>query len=241
VADNCNQKWTSSIVGGELYPPLQNITFSNNYVVGLYTQNFTLCVETTKASYMLNSYAFSGNGYTGTSLTNAKANARLMGYAFVLEQVDIQTNLLINVTVSNQGVAPFYYPINPYLKIVPGGTEWDLTNISWKGTNGLPGKQLQFSYQLNQSAFKNVSHNSFVNLVIGLKSSHTFSTNPVIFCNQNASTNDGTVTILNAFYVGSNGLATASNDNNSPHSASSWTTPLCIHLFLALILILMGL
>ncbi|ETO04246.1 hypothetical protein RFI_33151 [Reticulomyxa filosa] len=208
VTEKCDKKWKSVIIGGELRPELQSAIFSDDYNLSTYAQNYTVCVETTKASYMINSYAFSGSGYTGTSLQRAKTNAQLMGYAFVLQSVDIGTNWQVNITLSNNGVASFYYPIFPYLKFSPGKTKLLLTDISLQGINALPGTNITFSIQINQSVFADISSDTFVDLIIGVKSPYAFSSNPVKLCNKNASA-DGSIIISNAFYVSDNSVTSA--------------------------------
>jgi hypothetical protein len=108
--------WRTSVMGGETRPELQGTVFSPGYPAGTaFHQDFDLCVEITHATYMLNSRAF-GSGYTGQTLEKAKLSSARMGYNFHVSQVAVSESTTggqvdIAVTVTQVGVAPFYFPL----------------------------------------------------------------------------------------------------------------------------------
>eukprot|EP01052_Picozoa_sp_SAG31_P004429 SAG31_NODE_183_length_20987_cov_8.711078_13_plen_268_part_00 len=107
-ADNL---WQTGVMGGELRPELQETVFNPDYPAGTeYHQDYTLCVEQTHATYMVNHYAFS-TGYTGEALERAIDASNRMGYAFIVSAIDLE-GPMVSVTITQRGVAPFYYLLN---------------------------------------------------------------------------------------------------------------------------------
>ena len=51
-------RWESEPMGGEIYPPLQQVLFTEEYVEGTYQQNFSEAVQTTHMTYLLNYQSF---------------------------------------------------------------------------------------------------------------------------------------------------------------------------------------
>ena len=125
--------WKTGVMGGETRPELQDEVFSPDYESGTENkQDFDLCVETTHATYMLNSRAFktNGDGYFGQTLAKARTSSARMGYNYYVSRVEAvestSTAVDIRVEVTQIGVAPFYYPLSLDLdcdgvsKSVPG-------------------------------------------------------------------------------------------------------------------------
>ena len=103
-------RWQQVIVGGELRPELQTIIFEPDYTTGTYQQDFATCVEATHASYLLNYTAFGRLPGSTAEEDNTRAAARMLGYALHLLEADLGPDTL-TLTVENQGVAPFYLPL----------------------------------------------------------------------------------------------------------------------------------
>ena len=114
-------RWESEPMGGEIYPPLQQFLFTEEYVEDTYQQNFSEAVQTTHMTYLLNYQAFcmNGMGYVGSQFETAQQEALAMGYEFTIEKTivnltdirDDRINLQLEVHVRNSGNAPFYYPL----------------------------------------------------------------------------------------------------------------------------------
>ncbi|KAL7565621.1 hypothetical protein ACA910_018982 [Epithemia clementina (nom. ined.)] len=115
--------WKLGPMGGEVRPELQSTIFDPDYPAGTpYHQDINMCIDTTHTTYMINYHAFAlGNGYTGQALTNAIAASDRMGYAFRVSQVAASVGssagtVDVAVTVTQDGVAPFYFSLD--LKLV---------------------------------------------------------------------------------------------------------------------------
>lgn len=113
------ESWKTSMMGGETRPELQTEIFLPNYDAGTeYKQDFMECVGVTHATYMLHNRAFkSDNPLNGVELQNhLHAHARL-GYNYRVSQVSATApgtgnTILVEITVDQIGVSPFYYPLN---------------------------------------------------------------------------------------------------------------------------------
>ena len=108
--------WRTNVMGGEVRPELQPDIFNEDYPAGEEEkQDFDLCARTTHTSQMLNAHAFS-DGYTGTALGKARASGDKLGYAFVVSSITYtpasQGTTAVTVTVTQKGIAPFYYPLS---------------------------------------------------------------------------------------------------------------------------------
>ena len=105
-------KWKTSIVGGEVYPSLWYCLWDSPSCAPA-AEDFNTCVDTTHASWLMNSGVFSTSSpLTNGALTNALAGARRLGYEFQVISLSTWTNntsLMADVRLKNTGVAPFYY------------------------------------------------------------------------------------------------------------------------------------
>ena len=100
-----------------------------DYVIGPTSQSFTEMVTTTHATYLLNFAAFDDGGYLEKdgSLARATAGNRLLGYTIALVEVVVTANDnggggLVLASLSNVGVAPFYYPLELSLVVANSTT-----------------------------------------------------------------------------------------------------------------------
>jgi len=108
--------WKTNAMGGETYPALQGEIFTSGYNAGTsFKQDFTRCVDTTHATFILHNDGFQNGGYSGTELENAKRAHTHMGYNFQVTNVVAKTvasSRRVEVTLKQIGVAPFYYPLS---------------------------------------------------------------------------------------------------------------------------------
>ena len=101
-------------MGGELRPELRAnfATDRSQYVLGDNKQAWNETVDTTHVSWLLNHYAFSGAPDSTERFVTNVAEQR-MGYELWISHVEVKQTakgaLLVNVTLGNAGVAPFYY------------------------------------------------------------------------------------------------------------------------------------
>lgn len=135
---NQQDRWKTNCIGGEIYPPSQLGIFSGTS--GDY-ENWDTCLNETHATWML---CENIKYYTGTTLANARAAAKQLGYDFQVstayyDDTDVSAPLYLKVDIKNIGTAPFYYdhtmwPVEIGVKqgdtiIKTWQTEWDLCDI----------------------------------------------------------------------------------------------------------------
>jgi hypothetical protein len=112
-------------IGGEIFEPSYNArTFQK--------QSFMECVNVTHTTWMFHHAAFREFGFTGAELANARFAHARMGYNFHVPSVSVKVSsqrgrVDVDVTVTQIGVAPFYYDLGLGLqcsgmtkRIVPG-------------------------------------------------------------------------------------------------------------------------
>ncbi len=149
--------WEYAPIGGEVYPPLQEYYFMEEYYKTepaptdptadmAIRQNWDACVEESHASFMLCDYIHS---YTDTTYENALEASKSLGYdmqvtnAYFADVMDATDALKLNVNIKNNGVAPFYYDHETWptlIGIKQNGTlvkqyytTWDMSDIKADG------------------------------------------------------------------------------------------------------------
>jgi hypothetical protein len=179
--------WKTSVMGGETRPELQKIIFTDDYPAGTENhQDFMLCVETTHASYVLHHDAFINGGYAGSVLQNALYAHDRLGYSYFVSQVGIESIGLdqvdVHVTVTQAGVAPFYYDLDLQL-YCPGLNRPRRLG----GVNFILGQGDSRTF-----SFPGVPATSLClsDISLSLESTHTFPGRPIKFAQ-----GDGTVTL----------------------------------------------
>lgn len=124
VAAGAQARWQQVPIGGEVYPPLQESLFSEDYTLGTYSQDVLRCIEETHSSWMINNGAFVAEaGYEGSQLEAAREASLAMGYEFTVPQISLTASglhlgtvdLAFTIEIRNAGIAPFYYPLSAYL------------------------------------------------------------------------------------------------------------------------------
>ena len=136
-AASAENRWMEVPTGGEVYPPIQSILFTDSFVVDEDGQDFDLVVSITHATYMLmySAFSMSGTGYVGDQLERAKQSSLAMGYEFSIEDINVEASnlhggfvdLSLEIAIQNTGVAPFYYPLN--LSVIGSGIENRIEHI----------------------------------------------------------------------------------------------------------------
>jgi chitodextrinase len=105
-------KWITDSMGGEVYPPIQSDAFANypNGSTADDVDNMEDCINLTHATWMLD------QGSQSTSSTDAGTDAAVedMGYNFTANNAyftpSASGSAEVGVQITNNGVAPFYYP-----------------------------------------------------------------------------------------------------------------------------------
>jgi hypothetical protein len=105
------EKWRTAPIGGEIRPEAWGEVFDEN-PRKQEIQNFRKCVETTHASWVMDSGMFKQK-QESDRIDRAKAEVLRMGYEFHVPAVNIDKitagKLPVTVELVNRGVAPFYY------------------------------------------------------------------------------------------------------------------------------------
>lgn len=135
--------WRTQPIGGEIRPELWDCIWSEPSCAPP-GQQFLACVETTHASWLLDSGTF--KGITGANRDRALAGARRLGYELYASSVEMPQwaavggLVRIAVTVTNTGVAPFYFrwPVQLAFR-GRDGTWWQRTN-DWDLPSVRPGE-----------------------------------------------------------------------------------------------------
>lgn len=151
-------KWKTQPIGGEIRPEVWGCVFDDPGCAPK-GQEFEKCVAQTHVSWLMDSGMFQP-GYRKKADKHRDARAlrqiQKMGYEFYVRRIKFQPNpndLGIEVTVTNRGVAPFYYdwPIEMVVVSQQGTTllrakqKWKITRIlpgaeqTWKTVLAIPG------------------------------------------------------------------------------------------------------
>jgi hypothetical protein len=133
-------KWRTEPVGGEVRPEVWPCLF-NEPSCAPKGQEFDRCVAVTHASWLCNGGVFRGK-IQGAARARAIEAARKLGYELHLASVEISPMsgdglLPITLTVTNTGVAPFYYDSPVELGVLNSQTrivatwrpDWKLSTI----------------------------------------------------------------------------------------------------------------
>lgn len=131
-------KWRAQPIGGEVRPELWQCLFDEPSCAPK-GQEFDRCVAATHASWLCNEGVFRGR-ITGAARERALRAAQRLGYELHVAGVELALTggqLRMSLTVTNTGVAPFYYdwPVELGALDVTGRlvaswrTDWKLTGI----------------------------------------------------------------------------------------------------------------
>lgn len=142
-------RWKLQPIGGEIRPEIWGQVFDASADTSKSPtpnsgQNFRECVQTTHASWLLDSGMFQEK-QSPKRIANATKAVQQMGYEFHVSSVSLQQQadqLKLTLKVKNTGVAPFYYNW-PVEVAVWSGEKRGPQNIkktNWPVTGLLPGK-----------------------------------------------------------------------------------------------------
>ena len=173
--------WKEHMMGGETRPDLQNIIFTDTYPARTENhQDYKECIDALHISYAVHHDAFQNGGYTGNTLRNANNIHAYMGYAFYVSEIAATTTSMTNaqdvdvvVSVTQLGVAPFYYDLNLVLQCDNG-----LVRKSLPGVNDIIQKGDSRTF-----TFTNVPATSVClgKVAISLDSSYAYTGRPILF------------------------------------------------------------
>ena len=141
-------KWITDSMGGEVYPPIQSDAFAN-YPGGSSADdvdNMEDCINLTHATWMLD------QGSQSTSATDPGTDAAVedMGYNFSANNAYYTPSAAgsaeVGVQITNNGVAPFYYPWTMSLGLENSAgqvvqtwnTPWDIRTVQPKSIQPYP-------------------------------------------------------------------------------------------------------
>lgn len=150
-------KWRAQTIGGEVRPEVWDCVFDEPSCAPP-GQGFDRCLEATRASWLCCQGVFRPR-LQGPARERAILAAQRMGYELHVRQAEFQVaegQVSLTLSVTNTGIAPFYYdwPVElGFLEVAGTGlitrqTDWRLTTIvpgepssTWRGnvsTTGLP-------------------------------------------------------------------------------------------------------
>ena len=147
-------KWKQWPYGGETYYAQGAGIFSNNCpscVIGI--QTWSNCVSASHATWIHVPSVFYTNSYDYPGhYTNSLMGAYQLGYELWVQSMS-QTNYTVYVTVTNTGVAPFYYDWTVQLAASTNGTSIAKTwNTTWTISSVVPGDgAVTYNYTLNDA------------------------------------------------------------------------------------------
>ncbi|MFI5728813.1 DUF4832 domain-containing protein [Kribbella sp. NPDC051587] len=139
-------KWITNSMGGEVRPEIQPQAFANWPGGSGAVDNMKACIELEHATWKMNEQSA---GYSPTD-PNVAAAVRLMGYNLGVTNAyyknSVSGTAKIGVQISNDGVAPFYYPwkVTLGLKNSAGtvvkswDTPWDLRTVMPRTIRAFP-------------------------------------------------------------------------------------------------------
>ncbi|CAF1493975.1 unnamed protein product [Adineta ricciae] len=179
VTVGATNQWRSQPIGGEVRPELMPCAFANNptivcqSITGLKPLDWSTCVQLTHSTYQWLSYAFNTPGYSDLDYSRAVNGSIMQGYSFFVSQIavsEITCSALshvmrISVTMSNVGVAPFYYPLTLNVKAA------DSTNksaaiyksISVPISNQLDQFSFVYSFDVTVQTYANIQFSIWLN------------------------------------------------------------------------------
>lgn len=149
----CLTSWQTQMIGGEVYPPNFYCMWD---VTPCTAEDYSACVDTTHASWMMNSGVFStAQPLTDPQRVLAMAGAHRLGYEFQVISLSTWTNgtsLMVEIRMKNTGVAPFYYdwPIE-LAAATSGGTILKTWSTPWVVSGILPGAPADFQMSLTNA------------------------------------------------------------------------------------------
>lgn len=142
-------RWKSQPIGGEIRPEAWGVVFDESPPQRV--QDFRRCVEETHVSWLMDSGMFRESAEPAR-LGRAMAAVRRMGYEFRVTRVEIEGREL-RVALTNQGVAPFYYPWKARFRLLAADGNTAAELVSPHALTGiLPGESVVWKLELPGNA-----------------------------------------------------------------------------------------
>lgn len=141
VAYGTTNNWKLYPYGGETFYTKGQCIFSNTPCVSG-VQTWSNCVTTTHASYMHCPAPFYITGHDSSYSNNVVTGALLLGYELYAKTFASWRNgndRMCSVTMTNTGVAPFYYDWQIQLAAVTNGVTAKTWQPTWQLTSVIPG------------------------------------------------------------------------------------------------------
>jgi len=134
-------KWKTQPIGGEIRPEAWGLVF-DPAPRGEKVQDFRTCVETTHATWLMDSGMFRRKE-TASRIERAEEEVRRMGYEFHIPRVTmtrLDGRVAMELLLENRGVAPFYYDWHPEFSVLEGSQVTQVHRVESLSLRGiLPG------------------------------------------------------------------------------------------------------
>ncbi len=139
---DATQKWRTYPIGGEVRPELWDCLFDEPSCAPA-GQEFDRCVDVTHVSWLCNEGVFR-RSLQGATRERALRAARRLGYELHVMRAEMErhaSGYVVTLTVTNTGVAPFYYDWPVELGALDAAGKLVATwKTDWKLTGILPGQ-----------------------------------------------------------------------------------------------------
>lgn len=183
---NAESKWKTHPIGGEIRPEAWKTVFDEK-PGNRNIQDFRTCVETTHASWLMDSGMFEKKPKADLT-KRAETHVRRLGYEFHVPGVTIgefkDGKLPVTVEIENRGVAPFYYDWKPEYGLILDGKAVTTFQSSGKIIGLLPvDKPRTWEDKLNLSGLKPGTYKLALRIPNSLKNGH-----PLKFANKTQDT-----------------------------------------------------
>jgi len=149
-------RWKSQPIGGEIRPEVWGTLFDNSDKPKTRAQPFGECVQTTHATWLMDSGMFEKK-QSKQRIANATAAVQKMGYEFHIQRVSLErasAKVRLRIEVRNTGVAPFYadWPIEVATgksdKAFDNDANLQIHSTAWLLSELLPGDVRKWSVEL---------------------------------------------------------------------------------------------
>lgn len=142
-------KWKSAPIGGEIRPEIWGCVFDQPSCAPR-GQAFEDCVRATHVSWLMDSGMFADSNPESIKRRSPEATKQVqkMGYEMFVREMLLENSpnkTSIELSVTNRGVAPFYYNWPVELSITSTNGKTIKQKTSWKLTDVMPGKTTKWS------------------------------------------------------------------------------------------------
>ncbi|MCR4734960.1 MAG: DUF4832 domain-containing protein [Treponema sp.] len=152
---NQTERWKLAPIGGEFRPENQ-VPFLNGKKYKAYYQDYDECCELTHTSSLIYDAAFYGNRTSAQRKIAWQASKKL-GYDLYCSKSQFyfsedKSKLIVNISISNKGLAPFYYNWKPLLILLDEKNnqicQWEKPFDDWNLPKILPEEKRNYKAEL---------------------------------------------------------------------------------------------